>query len=171
MTSLPDESENVKSLTNWLGGERPLGDVMREAHRTLVGYLDRALREAGYDNVGAAHASVLATVDPHGARLATLVERGGRTKQATAELTGHLVNQGYLEVRPDPSDGRAKLYLPTSAGDELFGVCVQIVSDYERWLSGVLGERGITRLREALQAIVDQGVDAAGQADASRRPR
>jgi DNA-binding MarR family transcriptional regulator len=136
---------------------RPLGDVMREAQRTLVGYLERKLRDAGYPDVGAAHASVLGTIDAEGTRLMTLVERGGRTKQATAELAAHLVARGYLELHPDPRDGRAKLYRPSPKGDELFEACVGIVTEYEAWLEGVLGDDGVDRLRAALQAIVDHG--------------
>jgi DNA-binding MarR family transcriptional regulator len=157
MTNLSRDPDIVKSLTNVPGWDRPLGDVMREAHRTLVTHLERALRKAGYDDVGAAHASVLATVDRHGARLATLVERGGRTKQATGELAGHLVARGYLELHPDPTDGRAKLYLPTASGYELLASCELIVEAYEKWLNGVLGESGVAQLRHALTEIVDHG--------------
>lgn len=149
--------EEVKLLTNVPPAEKPLGDLMREAQRTLVGYLDGALREDGYTDVGAAHASVLATVERSGTRLATLVTRGGRTKQATAELAGQLVRHGYLELHADPTDGRAKLYFPTSAGADLLTVCAAIVVRYEAWLENVLGRGGIDRLRDALQTIVNHG--------------
>lgn len=129
---------------------------MREAHRALVVHLERALRAAGYDDVGAAHASVLATVDQHGARLATLVERGGRTKQATAELAGHLVERGYLELHPDPTDGRAKLYRPTISGRQLLVSCAIVVDAYEKWLNDVLGEGGVAQLRHALNEIANR---------------
>lgn len=157
MTTVGRAARKVKSLTNPVERDRPIGDVMREAHATLVGYLDRALRKAGYDDVGAAHASVLATVDPAGARLTTLVARGGRTKQATAELVAHLVGRGYLEMHPDLADGRAKLYLPTSAGGNLLAACEVIVTDYEKWLDDVLGEGGVEGLRHALVTILDHG--------------
>jgi DNA-binding MarR family transcriptional regulator len=98
---------------------------------------------------------VLATVDHHGARLTTLVERGGRTKQATAELAGHLTARGYLELHPDPSDGRAKLYLPTARGYQLLASCEIVVDAYEKWLNGVLGESGVAQLRHALTEIVN----------------
>jgi DNA-binding MarR family transcriptional regulator len=147
----------VKRLTNpLLGRPRPLGDVMREAHRRLVSYLDRALRDAGYPDVASAHASVLATIDPEGSRLATLVERGGRTKQATAELAGHLVARGYVELVPDPTDGRAKLYVPTQRGFTLLAACEGIVDGYEAWLNGVVGPEAVEHLRRTLLTIAAQ---------------
>jgi DNA-binding MarR family transcriptional regulator len=156
MTNLPEKQDLVKGLTISVPGERPLGDVLREAHRALVVHLERAMRAAGYDDVGAAHASVLATVDQHGARLATLVERGGRTKQATAELAGHLVARGYLELHPDPTDGRAKLYRPTTSGRQLLASCAIVVDAYEQWLNDTLGEGGVVQLRHALHEIVNR---------------
>jgi DNA-binding MarR family transcriptional regulator len=155
--TISDSTAKVKSLTTFPAAEKPLGDLMREAQRTLVGYLERALHDAGYQDVGAAHASVLATIDEKGTRLATIVERGGRTKQATAELAAHLVQRGYLELDADPSDGRAKLYTATPAGSALLTSCAEIVVGYEAWLGGVLGPRGIERLRAALLAIIDHG--------------
>jgi DNA-binding MarR family transcriptional regulator len=131
---------------------------MREAHRALVVHLELALRAAGYDDVGAPHASVLATVDRDGTRLATLVERGGRTKQATAELAGHLVKHGYLELRPDPTDGRAKLYRLTTSGGQLLASCAIVVDAYDMWLNDALGDGGVAQLRHALSEIVNRPV-------------
>jgi DNA-binding MarR family transcriptional regulator len=151
---MPSAESNVKDLTIFPVKEKPLGDLMREAQHTLVRHLEHALREAGYDDVAAAHASVLATVDPAGTRLSSLVARGGRTKQATSELALHLVRHGYLQLGPDPSDGRAKLYTPTQQGVDLLTVCARIVISYEAWLDNLLGENGVQKLREALLAIV-----------------
>ena len=156
MTNLPPTVEIVKPLTNpMVGRERPIGDVMRAAQRRLVSHLDTALHETGYSDVGAAHASVLGTIDARGSRLATLAERGGRTKQAVAELAGHLVARGYVSLAPDPSDGRAKLYLLTERGFALLVACGRIVDEYESWLDGVLGADGVAQLRHALVAIIE----------------
>lgn len=158
MTNIADGEQMVKRLTNPLFGRpTPLGDVMRQAHRRLVSYLDRALREAGYPDLRSAHVSVLATVDPAGTRLATLVARGGRTKQATAELAGHLAATGYVRLVGDPSDGRAKLYVPTGEAYTLLAVCEGVVDRYERWLEGVVGPDGVAQLRRTLLAIVADG--------------
>lgn len=156
---MPSADKKVKDLTTSGPRERPLGDVMREAHRCLVVHLERALHEAGYDDVGAAHVSVLATVDREGTRLADLVERGGRTKQATAELGAHLTGRRYLELRPDPTDGRAKLYFLTAAGRSLLEACRTVVVDYEDWLASILGTDGIARLRLALVTIIQRAAE------------
>lgn len=160
MTKIPIQGKEVKYLTNPLSGHaRPIGDLLREAHQCLVTHLDRALRAAGWENVRAPHASVLATVDLEGTRLATMVERTGRTKQATAELAGHLVDCGYLDLHPDSGDRRAKLYIPTDDGLALLSSCAQVVADYEAWLDGVLGEGTVHELQQTLQTIIAHSSD------------
>jgi DNA-binding MarR family transcriptional regulator len=156
MTKLSPVAQEVKRLTNPLAGlPTPLGDLMRQAHQRLVAYLDRALTDSGYTNVRSAHVSMLATIDADGSRLATLAERGGRTKQATAQLAGHLLEQGYVTLDPDASDGRAKLYKPTESGSALLATAERVVGGYEEWLDRMLGQDAIDQLRRTLTTIID----------------
>jgi DNA-binding MarR family transcriptional regulator len=156
MTKLAEDSKIVKGLTNPLSGRpRPIGDLMRQAHQRLIGFLDAALRDAGYTDVSAGHVSVLATIDPDGSRLSTLVERGGRTKQATAQLAAGLQERGYLVSEPDASDGRAKLFVLTQRGWALLAAAETVVTGYEEWLDRMLGPDAIAQLRRVLATIVD----------------
>lgn len=154
MTTVDPSRAKVKTLTNAAVRELPLGDVLRAAHRTLVVHLEQAISQVGYDDVGAPHVSVLATVDPEGTRQVELAARGGRTKQATAELCATLTQRGYVELRPDPTDRRAKLYLTTASGKRLLTACQDVVMDYETWLADVIGTDGVDRLRSTLTTII-----------------
>lgn len=127
---------------------------MRRAQHRLVAILDAALREAGWQDVRSAHVSVLASVHPDGSRLTDIVARGGRTKQAAAELATHLAARGYLDLTPDPRDKRAKIYRPTGRGLRLLLDCEQVVDGYENWLAETLGVSSVKRLRGALETIV-----------------
>lgn len=124
----------------------------------------------GYDDVGAAQVSVLATVDQGGTRLVELAARGRRTKRATAEVCALLTQRGYVELRPDPSDRRAKLYVTTAGGRRLLVACRDVVVDYETWLAGVVGAAGIAHFRSTLSAIIDHpGEDWASSRAESER--
>jgi DNA-binding MarR family transcriptional regulator len=161
MTNLPNPSEIVKRLTNPLADRPlPIGDLMRQAQQRLAAFLDGSLRDAGYADVRAAHVSVLATIDIDGSRLTALVERGGRTKQATAQVATHLLDRGYIGLAPDPLDGRAKLYTLTDRGWRLLDAASMIVTDYERWLNEIEGPDAIARLRQTLTLIIDEGSGA-----------
>jgi len=51
-----------------------------------------------------------------------------------SELVDDLQQLGYLERRPDPSDGRAKLIVPTARGRELLDAAGLAVAEIEqRW--------------------------------------
>lgn len=156
MTKISHDPEIVNHLTSWIV-DRPrlIGDLMRQAHQRLVSYLDTALREVGYSDVTSAHVSVLATIDAEGCRLTTLVERGGRTKQATAELAAHLLAQDYISIAPDPTDGRAKRYALAKRGWALLADAEKVVTGYEAWLDRMLGRDGIEQLRNTLTTIIN----------------
>lgn len=156
MTTVRSSRKEVKTLANALSRERPLGDSLREAHRALVVHLEQAISRAGYNDVGAPHVSVLATVDSEGTRQVELAARGGRTKQATAELCATLTQRGYVELRPDPTDRRAKLYLTTAPGRKLLAACQDVVVSYESWLADVIGADGLDHFRSTLTAIIDR---------------
>lgn len=156
MTKSECQTDTVKDLTSLRRRQRPLGGALRQAHRAVVLHLEKAISQAGYNDIGASQLSILESVDPEGTRLVELATRGGRTKQATAELCAGLVARGYLEVRPDPTDSRAKLFVMTPAGRRLVEACFGIVSDYENWLIGVLGSDSVDQLRETLSAIIDR---------------
>jgi DNA-binding MarR family transcriptional regulator len=83
------------------------------------------------------------------------VERGGRTKQATAELAGHLLVRGHVTLAPDRADRRAKLYSPTESGLALLAAAADVVADYESWLDRMLGQNAIAQLRHSLATIVE----------------
>ena len=56
----------------------------------------------------AAHTSLLPHLDWDGTRITDLAQRMGVTKQAASQLVQDMVRLGMLELRPDPSDGRAR---------------------------------------------------------------
>jgi DNA-binding MarR family transcriptional regulator len=77
------------------------------------------LHAAGYHDITGAHQSVFENIDHDGTRLTTLAHRSGMTHQSMGELVHGLERGGYLERRPDPSDGRARLIHLTEAGRDL----------------------------------------------------
>ena len=49
-----------------------------------------------------------------GARLSDIADILGISRQAANHYANQIEDAGYLERRPDPSDGRAKLLVPTT---------------------------------------------------------
>jgi DNA-binding MarR family transcriptional regulator len=85
----------------------------------MVDELVARLHAAGYDDITAAHQAVFENIDRHGSRLTTLAARSGMAHQSMSELVHTLERAGYLERRPDPADGRARIIRLTEKGQAL----------------------------------------------------
>jgi DNA-binding MarR family transcriptional regulator len=78
---------------------------------------------------------VFENIDPEGTRLTVLAARAGTTHQAMGELVEVLERRGYLERRPDPSDGRVRLVSLTAKGRRAVRTAVEEIAAIEAaWL-------------------------------------
>lgn len=106
----------------------------------------------GYQDIRPRHATVFAHLDPHGTRASDLATRAGMTRQSMGEMIAELVKHGYLEQKPDPTDGRAKVVLLTPRGKQHVSdaarVAVQVQETWERRL-------GVDRSHE-LRSILEE---------------
>ncbi len=139
-----------------LGGrQRPTNTaiLLRETFVALNDLVVIRLAERGHGAVRPAHGAVFQYIDDTGTTVSLLAERAQMTKQAMAELVRHLEAHGYVTRIPDPSDGRAKLVLPTARGHEVFAIAQELVPEIERQLDDALGTSRMTALREDLETI------------------
>src|SRR5690348_13899695 len=83
--------------------------LFRSATQLMVDELIARLHAAGYTEITAAQHLVFENIDPDGTRLTTLGQRAGISRQSVTELVTALQRNGYLELRTDPSDRRARL--------------------------------------------------------------
>jgi DNA-binding MarR family transcriptional regulator len=75
-------------------------------------------------------------VGTDGIRLTDLANKAALSLAACSELVNDLESLGFLERRPDPSDGRAKLISPTAAGRKLLDAAARGIEGLEgRWRS------------------------------------
>ena len=149
----------VKRLTNPLReGALPLGTLMSSAGARLGARLDAALREAGFEDLRAAHTAPFVVLDPEGTRASVLAARAHMTKQAMGELVSYLVDRDYLETVPDPSDGRARLVRPTARGWKAVDTGVEVIAAFDAWLEEQLSAAGVARLRRDLHLILEADI-------------
>ena len=78
------------------------------------------------------------------------------TPQAMSELVEDLVERGYMERVPDPTDGRAKLIVLTDLGNVALQDAFDTIIGIEAELEALLGRTGLLRLRKALHAIAER---------------
>ena len=93
--------------------------VFRRTAQLMVSELIERLEAAGYPNLSSTYHPVFENLDRGGTRTSVLAARADMTHQSMSELVAALVERGYLERRPDPSDGRARLVCLTADGKQL----------------------------------------------------
>lgn len=136
-------------------GRLPIGQLLVRMLRSFREDLYRRAQEAGYGDIREAHLQVFGAIDWTGTRLTELATRTNMTRPSMAELVDELQQADYVERRPDPSDGRAKLISPTRKGRRVLAEALRAVDDIERGYAEAVGAERFDALVSTLQALLD----------------
>jgi DNA-binding MarR family transcriptional regulator len=139
--------------------ERHIGRLLLRAHRAFSARAAEKLRQRGYDDVALAHIALLPHLDEAGTRATTLAALAGMTKQGMGQLVRELEMHGYLERRPDPTDGRAALVCFTATGRRLLEDAIDVTRELDEEYAALLGTQRFNAFREALLQLAEHGRD------------
>ena len=98
----------------------------------------RQVKAAGFDDIRLGHWPVLQWPGPEGQRPSVIAERAGTSKQAVNHVLRDLGRLGYVELRPDPRDSRARLVELTARGHALVRAMFDAATATERELESML---------------------------------
>lgn len=132
-----------------------------------------ALLKQGFTDYRPAYHPVFQWCQPEGSRLTELAKRAGITKSSMGELVDVLVQRGYFERIPDPTDGRAVLIRRTERGWQVNRIARQVVEETQQEWTQALGGEQFAHLLDALRqlaAVLDEPVGAAGHPEANKPP-
>jgi DNA-binding MarR family transcriptional regulator len=113
------------------------------------------LEDAGHGELTRLHGAVIAHLDEEGTRATELARRSGRHKQIIGRIVDELEKLGYVERRPERTDRRAKLVVPTERGREVMRVSDEIIRDIERRQAKLHGRATYDDFKRTLVAVVD----------------
>ena len=131
----------------------PLPVLLGELRDRAFEEFARRLQQEGYDELRSGHGCVFRFVDERGCRLTDLAERAGLTKQAVGEVVAELELLGYVERRPDPEDGRAKIIGLTTRGRGAQATGQRLFAEIEREWGDEIGQERMAELRATLEAL------------------
>lgn len=142
-------------MNDELAGSRDvLGLLFRLLYQEHSAAVGGALHAAGFDGIRFHHANVFAFVPPEGIQVAELAALSGVTKQTMAQAVEQLERLGYVERRPDPADGRARLVLLTARGNAVRPVAVTAGREVEERWARLVGRDELERLRAGLRHLL-----------------
>lgn len=128
--------------------------------RLLHGFrtaLFEAVEDTEFVDLRFAHLQIWGNVGVDGIRLTALAHKANLSLAACSELVNELQSLGYLERRPDPADGRAKLIFPTPRGrrllDEAGGRVAELEDEWRAHLPRGEFDRACKALDHLLTAV------------------
>ena len=131
------------------------GTLMLHAYKAFEEDLFDQMHAAGHKQLRPKHGAVLANIESDGTRLTTLARRAGMGTPAMLQLVDEMEQAGYVRRRPDPSDRRAKLVVPTARGVDAAHLSFAIIEEIEASYQRVLGRSDYALLQKALAKICD----------------
>jgi DNA-binding MarR family transcriptional regulator len=147
-------SSPSRPLPGSTGDERPnVGILLRTPFQEVVRRVSIGVAEAGFDDLRPAHSTVFQHIEAEGSRLTDLAERAQITKQSMGYLVDYLVERGYLERRPDPTDRRAALVCLTERGWAQIRASLEVIARLEEEWSRAIGARRMEQLRAILTEL------------------
>jgi DNA-binding MarR family transcriptional regulator len=138
--------------------------LFRRAAQLMVDELTERIGQAGFEGLTAAAHPVFENIDPAGTRLTELAARARMTHQSMGELVATLVDKGYLERRPDLSDGRARLICLTERGRRMTRRAIREISAIEAvWTKHFEHKLGSNSLKALLATTIEQVAPTRGR--------
>jgi DNA-binding MarR family transcriptional regulator len=132
------------------------------AANALVDGIDAGVVARGFTDVRPAHGFAFARLTPSGATVSDLAAHLGVTRQAAGQLVDELAGKGYVERRPHPVDGRARLVVLTDKGWACTRAAEEAMAEtvaawQERLGGGSVGAERLEALRGVLRVIAPGG--------------
>lgn len=132
-----------------------LGPLLFECARLLDDIAQAEVnREAGARVLTPALVRLLPHLTREGIRPTELARRVDVSKQAIGQSLADLAGRGFVELVPDPADGRGRLVRLTPSGDAAYAHGRGVLGFYEAALATRLGRTRVTALRDTLAAVL-----------------
>lgn len=126
------------------------------AYQRSARQLTDHLRARGHSQIRPKHGAIFGNVDRGGTRASVLARRAGMGKAAMSELIDEVERLGYVVRRPDPSDRRAKLVVPTASGVEVARLVHEFNVRTEARYRRALGAAAYGTLRASLELLAER---------------
>jgi DNA-binding MarR family transcriptional regulator len=140
-------------------GTANFGNLFRDPTLFMQQLVTDELARRGFDDLRPALLAVGQHVGAAGTRITELAERAWLTKATVVHAVDELERLGYVTRQPDPTDGRAKLVMPTTRMHGAERAAREALAEIRDAWTELIGERematleaGLHRLRAALWA-------------------
>jgi DNA-binding MarR family transcriptional regulator len=115
--------------------------------------VDDELVRRGFADLRPALLAVAQHVGAKGSRITELAEHAQLSKATVVYAVDELERLGYVARRPDPTDGRAKLVMPTARARRAERTAREVVVDIRDAWAELIGEQEMAALEAVLRRL------------------
>src|ERR1700682_2940549 len=137
------------------GRRRNMRQLLLRTSRIVNRHVMEGLHERGYADLRSTHTTLLSNIDLAGSTVTVAADRAGITKQAMGRLATELEDAGYIRVRSDPKDARARVLQLTKTGKQLMLDSLVGMAALERRYARSVGRDRLAAILRGLAAFVD----------------
>jgi DNA-binding MarR family transcriptional regulator len=132
-----------------------LGRMLLKLERKFTKQVLEKLASDNIKDITLRHFVVIPYVDHKGIRAIEIAKQAGISKQAVSKLVDELVNKGYLELKPDPTDGRASLVYMSSRGHEFLELALKYTRQIESQWADKVGKKDFLIMKSAMTTLLE----------------
>jgi len=134
-------------------GSDNFGNLFRDPAQVMQEIVAEELARRGFSDLRPALLAVGQHVAADGSRITELAERAMLTKATVVYVVDELERLGYVTRAPDPTDGRAKLVIPTARAHAAEQAAREAIADIRRAWADLVGQPELDRLEESLRRL------------------
>lgn len=129
------------------------GILLLLACQEFVRELRESLATQGLDTQGSSDGYVFRALHERPMTVSELAGRLQITKQGAGQIVDDMESRGYIERRPDPHDGRARLLHLSPRAEEALAAARRFHQTYERRLTRTLDKETVATTRTLLATM------------------
>jgi len=133
---------------------RNMRQLLLRASRIVNRHVVEGLHARGYTDLRSTHTTLLSNIDLAGSTVTEAADRAGITKQAMGRLATELEDAGYITVRNDPADARARVLHLTKSGTRLMLDSLQVMTDLQNSYARLIGGDQLSAVLNGLEAFI-----------------
>jgi DNA-binding MarR family transcriptional regulator len=133
---------------------RNMRQLLLRASRIVNRHVVEGLHVRGYADLRSTHTTLLSNIDLAGSTVTEAAERAGITKQAMGRLATELEDAGYITVRSNPADARARVLHLTKSGMRLMLDSLRVMADLQSSYARLIGHDPLSAVLDGLEAFI-----------------
>ena len=133
---------------------RNMRQLLLRASRIVNRHVVEGLHARGYADLRSTHTTLLSNINLAGSTVTEAADRAGVTKQAMGRLATELADAGYITVRSDPADARARVLHLTKTGTRLMLDSLQVMTDLQNSYARLIGHDQLSAVLDGLETFI-----------------